>query len=267
MNKVASSFSLSAYDFLAVLIPGGIILSSIIYNPYFKNPIEISTEKSNGSPEWLRYTLLFILAYLLGLIWKMFMDWVFKDFRNNTEHIRKSYKKSSTKVPQLNNGLDENDPIKEAYYAAYYYLQRNDGLGSIPTIEKQIAFVRNIILLIPFLGFSMLIFFQIPSNLLITLFTFFGVTCLLFLWLYKAQSKVYELIWEGAYYYEYPINLKDDGKDSNMLRITIIRNPLICPFLFSIISILIACFLFKDELHIPVIIEAVEVVVKVAVFF
>lgn len=204
MNKVASSFSLSAYDFLAVLIPGGIILSSIIYNPYFKNPIEISTEKSNGSPEWLRYTLLFIVAYLLGLIWKMFMDWIFKFLRNNPDHIKIYYKPN-------NSGGDpqqENNEILDRYYLDYYFLQRENALGQILILERQFAFVRNILFLIPLLANLLRDIYFSPRNFFSHFLCFiffllcFAISCFLLKWMKKTQSKIYGLVSEGAYYYD-----------------------------------------------------------------
>ncbi|KGN91753.1 hypothetical protein [Porphyromonas canoris] len=292
MNKVASSFSLSAYDFLAVLIPGGIILSSIIYSPYFKNLIRTSTEKSGDSPEWLRYTLLFILAYLLGLIWKMFMDWVFKDFRNNIKHIEISYEKSIGKemkyryayLKKHNNDSgknpisnakkerfcnlkeiymkaykadkDENKAIERKYYHSYYYLQKEGGLGSVPIIERQIAFVRNILLIIPLLITSVFNVFQLeslPFVALITLSCCFIV--FLLCWLHKAQSKVYELIFEGAYYYGFnqyiPDEVTKQGERPNACLCTSFLESFLFRFLLALCLVVsIAYFMSKQDFSI-----------------
>lgn len=213
MNKLASSFSLSAYDFLAVLIPGGIILSSIIYSPYFKNLIRTSTEKSGDSPEWLRYTLLFILAYLLGLIWKMFMDWIFKFLRNNPDHIKIYYKYFADKVESRakKKGKNEeeirrivNEKVKQKYYLDYYFLQRKNALGQVSVLERQFAFVRNILLLMPFLADLLTKIFLIRDiKIIIGVFVVgFIISFILLFLLQQIQLKVYELISEGTYYYK-----------------------------------------------------------------
>lgn len=196
MNKVASSFSLSAYDFLAVLIPGGIILSSIIYGFLKDCSIEPNT------PEWFYYTLLFIIAYLLGLIWKMFMDWVFNLFRNNLDDIRMCCK-GVAKKSKINDSL-----LLREYLSAYYWLQKESVLGQIPIIERQIAFVRNTSLLVPLLGSLICNFFKGFNGALLSHFLFSIGLIIVYLiiiptllyWLHKTQLKVYQLVLEGCYY-------------------------------------------------------------------
>ena len=98
--------------------------------------------------------------------------------------------------------------IIKNYYDAYYRLAEHKSLGSIPVLEAQAAFIRDIV---PILGLYLIgVFwgeFGIYKNMDRFLFTRYevgvflgGAILLLVVARFVSQYKIYELVWEGDYY-------------------------------------------------------------------
>lgn len=146
MNNTISTLSLSAYDILAVLIPGLFLAYHVTYISLGNSP----TVK-NISNEWILIFAFVIFSYVLGLLWKEVMEKIFNPWlRNNTKKIKIAYNNANIENNKKEVDLSKLDDskVKKEYYKAYYYLEKGEYLGNIITLEKQIAFMRNIM---PFL--------------------------------------------------------------------------------------------------------------------
>lgn len=184
MNNTISTLSLSAYDILAVLVPG--VFLTYPFFSWFQ-----TSEDVNTSQGLISIFLFIVVAYVIGLLWKGLMEWIFNPWlRNNHKVISKAHEKVKKNINNfiLPDTLDE-------YYRAYYYLQKRDALNTIVTLEKQIAFVRNIAL-IYFLPLTPLItkWLNIESKLNLILIAFAIFMCNLFLsmltiYIMKKKSK------------------------------------------------------------------------------
>lgn len=148
MNNTISTLSLSAYDILAVLIPGLFLAYHVTYIS-----LGNSTTVENIFDEWILIFPFVIFSYVLGLLWKEAMEKFFNPWlRNNTKRIKIAHKNVNTENNEKEDhfsGLDDSE-VKKEYYKAYYYLEKGEYLGNVITLEKQIAFMRNIM---PFLLF------------------------------------------------------------------------------------------------------------------
>lgn len=135
MNRTISSLSLSAYDILAVLVPGIILIYPVF--PWTQSSGEAET--LGVQHKWVIIFLFIVVAYIAGLLWKTIMELTFNPWlRNNSEAISEAH----SEIKKNFTDFKYPDSITE-YYKAYYYLQKRGALGTISTLEKQIAFVRN----------------------------------------------------------------------------------------------------------------------------
>ncbi|WP_278833434.1 hypothetical protein [Porphyromonas cangingivalis] len=249
MNRTISSLSLSAYDILAVLAPGIIFIYPVF--PWTQSSGEAET--LGVQHKWVIIFLFIVVAYIVGLLWKTIMELTFNPWlRNNSEAISEAH----SEIKKNFTDFKYPDSITE-YYKAYYYLQKRGALGTISTLEKQIAFVRNTLplggLLIAFttkgnpvsLSLSYLIIVTsiavlafiawcinnckpkkwittIPGIVLFILSFLHGfvfienlnisdtipmvilyliLLCGSICWIWMTQNKIYELVWEGYYFY------------------------------------------------------------------
>lgn len=184
---------LSLYDFLAMLIPGFVIL-------WFFNFFGINTDNSANC------FLLGVLSYIVGLCYHKVVEWLCRiaHIRRN-ECIQKKawddfYQEIKEKTKKESNEIPEAPPKIDTYYvAAYYQIAKAGCLMNIPVLEVQETFLRNAFLLI--LGtICKITCCSITSCpcclvvLLVILFVFSIVSwCCI-------QKKIYYLVWEGNYY-------------------------------------------------------------------
>lgn len=145
MNNTISTLSLSAYDILAVLIPGLFLAYHVTYISLGNSPTV-----ENISSEWILIFPFVIFSYVLGLLWKEVMEKIFNPWlRNNTKRIKIAHNNANIEDSEKEKFSNFGDSeVKKEYYKAYYYLEKGEYLGNIITLEKQIAFMRNIM---PFL--------------------------------------------------------------------------------------------------------------------
>ena len=238
MSNHSSGFSL--YEFLGIFIPGVFILGWAIY--CFPS-LESITWTTSGccctskesvtvadafSKEFI-IAVFIAIAFVLGLIFNMIADWVFRGFRNIPELIEESaiaqrnlwneeypdivterYFTGNRKqdlslfysiyvtfinILKLLFTCSKKDDLKSQmhikyYYKAYYRIMQCNLLGNIPRLEAQVNFLRNMSLISLFFMFSCC-FTIIPwwSYLL------FSAAC--FIIMVQRQNKIYSLVWEG----------------------------------------------------------------------
>lgn len=78
----------SVFDFLTMIVPGCVYIA-IIGGFLGYVPFVITVSTGNFS----RYLLLFVVAYLIGIVHNAVMDFIFKWFRNNACYIQSQYSK------------------------------------------------------------------------------------------------------------------------------------------------------------------------------
>ena len=155
----------------------------------------------------LGFEILFgIVCYIVGLLYHRLIDGLafagLDCLRDNEMMIRQSHRKVREKFPRKL----KRESTLEAYYEAYYRLAEHKSLGSIPVLEAQAAFIRDIV---PILGLYLIgVFsweFGIYKNLDRFLFTRYevgvflgGAILLLVVARFVSQYKIYELVWEGS---------------------------------------------------------------------
>lgn len=189
------SFSkLSLYDFLAILIPGFVILW---FFDFFKLNIACP----------IIDILIAILSYLTGLCYHKLMELVvtITNVRRSKNLQEKAWKKFYNGI-----GVEKDFPnnIDVAFVQSYYKIAKEGCLMNIPVLEAQETFLRN---MIP------LVFFSIIRlgccNNCRALCVFLGVLLLWSIvgWL-SIMKKIYELVWEGSYYLsQIEKNLREDN--------------------------------------------------------
>jgi hypothetical protein len=230
----------SIYDFFAMVIPGFLLLLLI---SFFCNGNFIFT----GMEGVISGMLLFIVSYVVGLLWHKLIEgvlgylsklitikcihrllfclrkWVGEKkccqwllsyryiFRNDKYAIKrrwdffcKNYKEDGeTQMKRTKSNRHD-------YYTAYYVLMKANMLNSIPVLEAQVAFLKNIASIT--LAYTIVIckcdsflcWYHLcinPCCLISALLILFGGMILA---LISIQKKIYYLIWEG---YEYLDNI------------------------------------------------------------
>lgn len=181
---------LSLYDFIAMLIPGFVIL---YYFGFFETNIE--------NP--ICDILLGILSYLTGLCYHKLLECFVK-----IAHLRrnKCMQERAWKQFYKGIGIEKACPknIDEEFVLSYYRIARAGSLMNIPILEAQETFLRNMIPLI----FIEIIRMgcgihsdKICCSCSCCLCVFLGVILLLsiFAWL-SITKKIYFLAWEGNHY-------------------------------------------------------------------
>lgn len=228
----------SVFDFLTMVVPGGLILA-MGANFFGEIPLVIDLcEKCKFSG----YIVILVSSYLLGLINNSFMDFMFKWFRNNPFYIQIQYMRIYNTLPnkgvlgQLNmlsdiikiergksiteslrslicsfktmiyktfefKSYEDRNKILTGYYKAYYFVAANQINSSISIMECQVAFVRNLILLILLMGvWSKVNVIRICFDVDICLWVYILVSLCLFVVMFTRQNKVYRRVFEDYVY-------------------------------------------------------------------
>ncbi|MDE5612165.1 MAG: hypothetical protein K2I90_09135 [Odoribacter sp.] len=176
------------YDFLTMVVSGFLIL--LLFTP-----MKGLSEES---------ILFFVACYVVGMVYHKIVEKSLSCVRNCKCFLKKSYARMDEKFK-----IKEKMPFsEEEYLRGYYILMEKQCLNSIPVLEAQEAFVRNIIPIlvryIPVLGCC-------DSVLGKTILRAFGEECcfggilmvlvfgLLFTW-YSLRMKISYLVWEGYYF-------------------------------------------------------------------
>ncbi len=159
-----------------------------------------------------------VLCYIIGLIYHRLFDFVAgycKCLRNDQDLIKKAYDKVWKKFSDKLKG----ESTIENYHAAYYCLMKNNSLNSIPILEAQVAFCRNLVpILCVYLAamswgcgirISTLIDNLIEcrcSDCAAGIMFVLMIGLLIGIWRYT-QYKIHVLVWEGSCFIQDP---KDD---------------------------------------------------------
>jgi hypothetical protein len=123
-NNYISKISL--FDILSILSSGFLILILIFPS--------CLVSSNNCNPIFA-----IILSYMIGLLYNTIMELIFNPLTRNKECL---LKKSYAKVRKKKDVILKYS--EHQYYIAYYYLLGKNCLNSVPTLEAQFAFIRNI---------------------------------------------------------------------------------------------------------------------------
>lgn len=227
----------SIFDFLAMVIPGGVIIA-FLGGCLEKVPFVINVCDKNA---FTSYIILCVIAYLIGLIHNAFMDFLFNWwFRNNAYYIQyfhiittgnkernivtaykkcyckyciirsicifiKAIKKCSlcgektSKVRKTN----KNRNIRREYYRAYYYISNHSINSSISIMECQVTFIRNMLIPAICICFHYDMFKCVLGMPNIQWGYFFIAIIALFITMISRQNKIYRRVWEDYLYLKY----------------------------------------------------------------
>ena len=166
--------------------------------------------------------LIFIISYAIGLVYHKIVEKIVKKCTdyccNNSAQIKKSAEKviqeyensrcykSGLKDDVFNTAtaVETSKKDRHCYYKAYYYLMEKQSLNNIPTLETQVAFIKNIIpiIMLYIVYFcccdSIVLFYSLPCCMLPILLFLLGIGLLLTCCC--IQNKIYKLVWEGYIY-------------------------------------------------------------------
>jgi len=147
---VSAKTSITFYDFLNKIVTGFLLLL-IINNPdKLKPDVSNIMDSSFKDYEVISYFLLLIVSYIVGMVFSFIVDAITIDLRNNPSLIKEAWLNANNKEEDdFNNayGLDSKRLLSD-YLQAYYKLMKNGMLNSIPILEPQEKFVRQLIVLI-----------------------------------------------------------------------------------------------------------------------
>ncbi len=186
METISSKISL--YDFLTILTAGFLLLF-------------LCLGKIPKGEEWLFAS---VASYLIGLLFHLVVEFTLGKFiRNHSYILRKAHKE----VEQSLNQVPMPDAEYNTYLEAYYLVVKNNCLMNIPILEAQVAFVRNIWVILLF--YIVTICSCCPTLQIVR--DIFGPSCniavgmtalwliLPFVW-YRLQMRICKLVWEGGYF-------------------------------------------------------------------
>jgi hypothetical protein len=189
------------YDMLAMVIPGFLLFMLFPLCCQCQNVFFV-----NGINEVYTGIFVFIVSYLIGLIHHKAVECLFTKFgfRNNEKCIENSARRFYYDYDKNRDNTKNRDYSQyncHEYFKAYYTLMKEGTLNSIPALEAQVAFIRNIlpitllyVIAICCCGFN----FNInPCSLVIFLFV---ISIVLVVILINIQNKIYYLVWEGNEY-------------------------------------------------------------------
>ena len=197
----------STYDFMAVLLPGSLVIF-LLYITILQDSLDSGIYEKWG---FFKYIILFKTSYLAGLAVKFIGEISLKCvLRNKDSDIRDALAKCD--VGDDFNDLKDKanrmtaDEFMREYYTYYYIALKGRPCSPIPFLEAKVAFLRGIFVVMP-LFFLTIHYWQgyLPENfraslvwiiilisILVDISTLCGAIC--------TQKKIYTLVWEDAYY-------------------------------------------------------------------
>ena len=203
----------STYDFMAVLLPGSLVIF-LLYITILQDSLDGGIYGKWG---FFKYIVLFITSYLAGLVVKIIGEKLLNCvLRNKDSHLRDALEKCD--VGDDFNGLKDKanrmtaDEFRREYYTYYYIALKGRPCSPIPFLEAKVAFLRGIfivmiIFIVTLLPILMIQYVQdnLPENISSALvWTVILILIIVdfcsFLGAKQTQKKVYSLVWEDAYY-------------------------------------------------------------------
>lgn len=213
---------MSLYDILSQLIPGWVLVMEICY----WLPLSIV-----DVPIAIKEILCVIVGYVVGLVLHTMSEWVWNHLRckckywkarnneksivqeTNTDMPKSKMPFVCTMIPkEWENSVEQHlNDILDKYYEAYYYVCtiKQHG-GVISALERQIAFVRAMI--IPLLLGGLLCHQLVGIHCGYTILIDAVMLIVSGLFMHNRQHKIYQLVWED---YEYLKRLYADDKDNS----------------------------------------------------
>jgi hypothetical protein len=208
------SSKITLYEFLSMMIPGFLLLL-LIYSSCCLEHGKCYVVYEHAGNAFFIFALS-IVSYLIGMVYHKIVEFLFSiaGFRNDLSNIQRMGEK--VKCDYEKDG-GRNHCITEYsrynYYKAYYYLIEKKALYNIPALEAQVAFIRNILPIIPMYIIALCCYDgwisgfvesvqRNTSGLAIGLFV---IEISLIVVMHQVQQKIYYLVWEGYTY------LKDLG--------------------------------------------------------
>ena len=205
----------STYDFMAVLLPGSLVIF-LLYITILQDYLDGGIYEKWG---FFKYIILFITSYLAGLVVKFIGEKLLNCvLRNKDSHLRDALEKCA--VGDDFNDLKDKanrmtaDEFRREYYTYYYIALKGRPCSPIPFLEAKVAFLRGISIILTLFFPAILIsptihYLQdnLPENfraalmwiiilisilILVDISTLCGAIC--------TQKKIYTLVWEDAYY-------------------------------------------------------------------
>lgn len=228
----------SLFDFLAMVIPGGLILA-IVGNCLGYTPLVICVKNMD---KFFVYLVVLVASYLVGIICNALIEYggdkvlrLRNDpvcttiaLRNVGKKTGKSYlfvldKMLGNDAYLLNKvgrncicgrrlSQDEYVKLQSMYYEAYYYVATHPINSSISIMEGHVAFMRN--MLIPlFLVIGNLERFSFFEENICGVRVWMCISCVfILLTMWWRQNKIYRRVWEDYIYLKYLENEQLNGK-------------------------------------------------------
>ena len=208
------SSKLSLYDFIAMLMPGSIILYCLmcaLTSGCKLFPID------NG----FFWILFFIISYLIGMVNHILSACIFNKmmgFRNCQKMLKDSIQWANENGYDTDVDLEKittQQCLKDKYYKAYYYARKYAYGNDIEIIESQVAFLQSLFLPVIFiLSLSIIpsVDLSLPLNLqtgfcdcrcmyVLSIWTGSIITIILMaILMISRQRKIYKRVWEDYHY-------------------------------------------------------------------
>jgi hypothetical protein len=135
------------------------------------------------------------------------------EFRNNEKCIKNSaeqfysdYEKNGGNKQNGNSKYNRND-----YYIAYYALMKENMLNSIPILEAQVVFIRNMLPLTVMCIIAMCCCGNFSINPCFVAIILLIIGVILVVLLIEIQKKICYLVWEGFEYLKELKELKNEN--------------------------------------------------------
>lgn len=180
---------LTLYDFLCIFIFGWLILFPFIGCIGDEPKMQVA---------------IFIFSYIVGLLSHKCIECGSKKIKTLEKWLSdlesKARDEAFTKFKKKTK--ETITDRKFTYVEAYYYLIKNNSLNVIPVLEAQVAFLRNLLLILPYYFFIVLykrleIFDFCYCTVLLFIIIIFAIAFLIW---QLIQRKVFYLVWEGCFY-------------------------------------------------------------------
>ena len=136
----------STYDFMAVLLPGSLVML-LLYITILQDYLDGGIYEKWG---FFKYIILFITSYLAGLAVKFIGEKLLDCLlRNKDSHLRDALEKCDVgddfkDLKDKANRMTA-DEFRREYYTYYYIALKGRPCSPIPFLEAKVAFLRGIL--------------------------------------------------------------------------------------------------------------------------
>lgn len=184
-NYIPSGTSL--FDFLAMVIPGGFIIVFIMMLSGTGFGLGCYKEFS-----FFFYIAFFVMSYLIGIIWNLLME-ILQNFCIKISHKQRRFCRCIKRFCKCDH----------KYLKVYYKEARRSVGGVIIILETQVAFIKNMIIIVfiygvyfLFCGQHLFESFKEVSHIFIGI-SLICISIILVFVMYFRQRKIYKLLFES----------------------------------------------------------------------